>query len=77
MFRGLLQGLAMAATTDVRRGSIGSMLEYSSWNEVVGSFDSSCLFVYGVEVASCCCCFRSYKGIGSDRKGLEWSSLGC
>lgn len=77
MFRVALQGLAMAATTDVHRESIGSMLEYSSWNKVVESFDSSCLSVYGVEVASCCCCFRSYKDIGFDRKGPELSNSGC
>jgi hypothetical protein len=67
----------MAVTTDVHRESIGSMLGYSNWNEVVESFDSSCLLVYGVEAASFGCCFRSYKGIGSDRKGLELWSLGC
>lgn len=67
----------MSATTDVHRESIGSMLGYSNWNEVVESFDSSFLSVYGAEVASFGCYFRSYKRIDSDRKGVELSRLGC
>jgi hypothetical protein len=60
----------------VHRESIGSMLGYSNWNEFAESFDSSYLLVYGVDFASFYFCFRSYKGIGSGRKGLELSSSG-
>lgn len=54
MFREVLPEPVVAATVDVHRESIGSMLGYSSWNGSVESFDSSCLMFsqfYDVNIA--------------------------